>query len=337
MRRARAEISIEGTDVSMDIYPHLLSLTYTDKSDDELDDLQISLEDREAIWQGDWLPKTGDIIAVKIIAENFRSQAREELDCGEFEVDELTLETSFDGGDIVSIKGVPACAKSSLMLERKTRAWSDAPFPAVAGDIAGEAGLDLLYKATEIVFGRVEQRQESDLAFLQRISKEQGLRVCLKKRRLIIYSGQSADELEPLELERASLDYARASFKTSLDGVYTQCAVGYTDAGTSETTKKDFQPELPPTTGKVLTINKRIESPAQAERVAKAELRAKNCKQMTGNLDGMGDTRLLAGTVLKLTGWGRFDSDYVIAQATHSLSRDSGYTTSCQLDKALDY
>ena len=90
------------------------------------------------------------------------------------------------------------------------------------------------------------------------------------------------------------------------------------DADTSETTKKDFQPELPPTTGKTLTINKRIENPAQAERVAKAELRSKNCKEMTGSLDGMGDTRLLAGTVLKLSGWGNFDSDYVIAQATHS-------------------
>ena len=55
MRRATVEISIEGTDVSMDISPHLLSLTYTDKADDELDDFQFTLEDRERIWQGDWL------------------------------------------------------------------------------------------------------------------------------------------------------------------------------------------------------------------------------------------------------------------------------------------
>ncbi len=48
MRRARVEISIEGTDVSMDIAPHLLSLTYTDKADDELDDFQFTLEDRDA-------------------------------------------------------------------------------------------------------------------------------------------------------------------------------------------------------------------------------------------------------------------------------------------------
>ena len=252
-------------------------------------------------------------------------------------MDELTLESSRDGGDVVTIKGVPAAVKSSLMLQKKTRAWGDVPLSTVAADVVGPAGLDLLYKAPEIVFGRVEQRQEADLAFLQRICKEQGLRVALKKKLCVIYSGQAADQLEPLELKRGELAVERAGFKRTLDGVYTQCVVGYTDAASSETTEKSYQPELPPTTGRVLTINKRIEHPAQAERVAIAELRAKNCREMTGSLETMGDTRLRAGTVLRLTGWGNFDTDYMIQQATHNLGRDSGYRTSVELVKALDY
>lgn len=337
MRRATVKISIQGKDVSLDLAPHLLSLTYTDKADDELDDLQLSLEDRERLWQGEWLPKEGDRIAVTIITENFRAPGRAELACGEFEVDELTLESSPEGGDVVSVKAVPACARSSLMLERKTRAWADVALAAVAADIAGAAGLDLLYKAPEIIFGRVAQRQESDLAFLQRVCKEQGLRLCLKSRLCIIYSGQSADALEPLDLPRASPDSARVSFKRTLDGIYTQCVVGYTDADTSDTTEQAFTPDAPPTTGKILTLNERIEDPAQAERVAKAELRAKNCNEMTGSLEGMGDTRLLSGTVLKLSGWGHFDSEYVVQQATHSLDRDGGYRTSVELVKSLEY
>ena len=274
---------------------------------------------------------------MSILAENFRASGTEELDCGEFETDELTLDSRAEGGDVVSIKAVPACAKSSLLLQRKTRAWADAPLSTVAADVVGPAGLDLLYKAPAIVYGRVEQRQEADLAFLQRITKEQGLRVALKSRLCVIYAGQSADALEPLAFRRAELDAADLSLKHSLDGVYTQCVVGYTDAGTSDTTEKSYQPELPPTTGKVLTINKRIEHPAQAERVAKAELRAKNCREMTGRFDGLGDTRLRAGTVLRAEGWGHFDTDYVVQQATHSLSRDGGYRTSAELVKALDY
>lgn len=338
MRRAAVEMRIQGKDVSLDLAPHLLSLSYVDKADDELDDLQFSLEDREGLWQGDWLPAHGDTVSVVIVAQGFRAGSEEEeLDCGDFEVDELTLESSRDGGDVVTIKAVPAAAKSSLMLQRKTRAWADAPLSTVAADVVGPAGLDLLYKAPEIVYGRVEQRQEADLAFLQRICKEQGLRVALKKHLCVIYAGQAADRLEPLELMRGELVADRCSFKRTLDGVYTQCVVGYTDAASSETTQAGYQPELPPTTGKVLTINKRIEHPAQAERVAMAELRAKNCEEMTGSFECMGDTRLRAGTVLRLTGWGNFDTDYMIRQATHSLSRDSGYRTGVELVKALDY
>lgn len=337
MRKAEVQVKIEGKDITKDLTPHLLSLSYTDKADDQLDDLQIRLEDRDRLWQGDWLPKTGDIISAKILALDFHQAGKSELDCGEFEVDELTLETAFDSGDIVSIKAVPACAKSSLMMERKTREWANLPLDRVAADVFTNAGLSLLYKAPEIIFERVEQRQESDLTFMQRITKEQGLRLCLKSRQAIIYSGQRADSLAPLEFERASFPFSGISFKKTLDDVYTQCIVGYTDAANSETTKEDFKPEDSPQTGKTLTINKRIENPAQAERVAKAELRDKNCKEMTASFSGMGDTRLLAGTVIKLSGWGRFDTSYVIEQASHSLSREGGYTTVCSLVKALDY
>ena len=161
--------------------------------------------------------------------------------------------------------------------------------------------------------------------------------MALKKKLCVVYSGQSADRLEPLELRRGELETESLSFRRTLDGIYTQCVVGYTDASSSATTEKSFQPELPPTTGKVLTINKRIEHPAQAERVAKAELRAKNCREMTGSFECMGDTRLRAGAVLRLTGWGGFDTDYMVQQATHSLSRDGGYRTGVELVRALDY
>ena len=153
-----------------------------------------------------------------------------------------------------------------------------------------------------------------------------------------MYAGQTADALAPLPFRRIDVpDLTSVRLRRSLAGVYTQCIVGYTSAMDSETMEKSFLPEQPPTTGKVLTINKRVEHQAQAERLAKAELRAKNCKELTGALDGMGDIRLRAGTVLQLEGWGGFDSKYVVQQATHTVTKDGGYRTSADLVKALDY
>ncbi|WP_459577834.1 phage late control D family protein, partial [Bilophila wadsworthia] len=191
---------------------------------------------------------------------------------------------------------------------------------------------------------RVEQRQESDLEFMQRITKEQGLRLAVKSDRVVVYAGQTADQLEPIAIRRASeadpgegLDFQSFRAKRTTEGIYTQCVVGYTKAADSETIETQYEPNIPPTTGRVLYINKRIENQAQAERMAKAELRDKNRKEQTASLSGMGDTRFRAGTVLDIQGWGRFDSKYVIAQATHTFSADGGYTTSLELEKALDY
>ncbi len=54
-RRTEVRLTFEGVDISTDINKHLLSLTYTDNEEDKTDDLQLSLDDREGIWLGNWL------------------------------------------------------------------------------------------------------------------------------------------------------------------------------------------------------------------------------------------------------------------------------------------
>ena len=93
-------------------------------------------------------------------------------------------------------------------------------------------------------------------------------------------------------------------------------------------------------TGMANVVCKRLGLPTtepDLEEWSKMVVRAKNCKELTGALDGMGDIRLRAGTVLQLEGWGGFDSKYVVQQATHTVTKDGGYRTSADLVKALDY
>ena len=126
MRRAAVDIKIKGKSVTEDLAPYLISLEYTDKSDDELDDLQLVLEDREHLFQGDWMPEPGDKIEAKIYTFSWQSFGDSGcVECGEFEIDEIELEHSFDGGDFITIKAVPAVVKSSLMAQKKTRAWAE--------------------------------------------------------------------------------------------------------------------------------------------------------------------------------------------------------------------
>ena len=54
-RRTAVKLYFKGKDISKDLTKYLLSLSFTDKEEDETDDISISLDDREGKWIKDWL------------------------------------------------------------------------------------------------------------------------------------------------------------------------------------------------------------------------------------------------------------------------------------------
>lgn len=54
-RRTAVKLYFKGTDISKDLSEYLLSLSFTDKEEDETDDISITLDDREGKWIKDWL------------------------------------------------------------------------------------------------------------------------------------------------------------------------------------------------------------------------------------------------------------------------------------------
>ena len=67
-RRTRFQCLFDGTDITSDIAPYLLSVTYIDNDDAEGDDLQLQLQDRELILlvnnRADRGSRTEDMLAV---------------------------------------------------------------------------------------------------------------------------------------------------------------------------------------------------------------------------------------------------------------------------------
>ena len=54
-RRTVVRLTFDGVDISADINRYLQSLSYTDNEQAETDDLQLTLDDREGVWLGNWL------------------------------------------------------------------------------------------------------------------------------------------------------------------------------------------------------------------------------------------------------------------------------------------
>jgi len=67
---------------------------------------------------------------------------------------------------------------------------------------------------------------------------------------------------------------------------------------------------------------------------AKNALRKANKEETVGDLELIGDPRLVAGVTTDFTGFGSFDGKYIISKATHKVT--AGYTVGIEARKCLN-
>ena len=333
-RRASLSVIYEGADISADIADMVKSFSFTDNAHGQADDLEITVHDRDSLWIADWFPDQGAELRANIVCHNFLERGQEvEIPCGTFVIDELDV-TGPPGE--MTIRGVSSTVKSSLRREEKSRSWEEADLETIAGDISGEHGLGLDYEAPGISYDRVDQRKESDLSLLKRLSEDAGLKIKVAERKIIIFDAKEFDAKEAT-ISYSKKDLVSWQMATRAHDVFKACKVQYWDPAGKELYTFVFEPPHAPDVGQVLKINKRVDSEAKAEELARAEIRRRNESQTTGDLEIVGDPRLYAGNNLALDDFGALSGTYFIQQVRHRYSRGSGLETAVQIRRTLEY
>lgn len=234
-RRSKLLMWFDGVNISDDIAPYFLTATYTDNDDGVSDDLQVTLQDRDKIWMKSWLNEmvnaaAGDALKIraKIWINYWNGYDVEEfLDCGEFELDSVSLSGP---PNTVTIKACSLPFTSQIRQTKKSKAWENYSLSAILAEIAGANGMGYFFDTpNDPFYDRVEQSKTSDITFLQRLCTNAGLNIKATKGKLVIYD-QSDYEQRPIVIEA---DYRDTSFtkwkldtKTA-DTKYASCRVSY--------------------------------------------------------------------------------------------------------------
>lgn len=342
-RRVLLEVSIGGHDATAYLEPYLTSFEFTDQAAGKSDEISLELHDRDGKWINEgWLPTKGTAIAASLLCLNWWGPGQLlALNCGRFTADEVSCSGP---PDKVSIKGVSASLSGPLRETAHTRAWEGFSLRGVAGDVAGRNGLALYYDAEEHPFERQDQRNESDLAFLQRLAEERGVNLKVRDDRLILFSAQEADaRAAPLTFARSGEGYGTVSeweFQSKSEGAaYTACTVEYHDPATGELLTYTYNPsgaELSgENTAKVFPLDRRVESEADAMALARNKLRSVNKSEVTGSFTVLGNPGLVAGMTVDMAGFGQFSGKYFVEKTTHSLG--GKYTTKAEIRLVLEY
>jgi len=335
-RQAVLSLLYEGKDISANIAPFVLSFSYTDEAHGKADDLQVTLEDREHLWKGDWYPDKGAKLVASIRCLDWDKPGSSPLvmRCGTFTVDEVELSGA---PDTVSIKAVSAAVTTSLRQTKKTKAWENASLKQVAQDMADQNGLTLRYDGPDFPFQRMDQRETSDLGFIKRMAEQRGMNLKVAEDSIILMSGKAGDARSPAKtLTRGESAIKSFRFKEKTEGVYG----GGGQVNFANPVTKDTSSYVKGGSGRggdTHRVNRRLDPLDDGVVLAEAEARGKNKQEFEGSLTLLGDPDLRAAMNVGVAGFGRFDGTYAIETATHAYDRSSGYTTDLKLRKTLGY
>ncbi|MEK4351341.1 late control protein [Paenibacillus sp. FSL R5-0475] len=336
-RRAVLVLSYNGKDVTKDIAEALTDFQFNDAAPGTLDNLSITLEDRERNWQGPWSPTEGDRIKGEIRTINWDGPGEiKKLPLGSFEVDSF----DFNGPpDTVAIKAISLPVRSDIRQEKRSKSWEKVTLKTVAGEISKRAGMNLIYEAIDNPsFDRLEQSQLSDLAFLLETATKESIAIKVSNGSLVLFDESVYEKKSAIATITRGEDNVKGygfSWGTAYTA-YRACEVSYTDSKSKKTVKVTYTPPGAPKSGPILKINEQADSQAAALKLGRKRLREKNKEAGRGTLNLMGDIRMAAGLTINIKGWGRFDGKYIIVSANHAIG-GSGFTTDLEIRKVLGW
>ena len=221
----------------------------------------------------------------------------------------------------------------------KSRSWEQVTLSKIASDVATGGGMLLFYDTSEDpLIERAEQSEESDLKFLHRLCRDQGLALKVNDRKIIIFDIEKYEAASAVEtIDRTSALLKRFSVRTTLNEVYSKCEVKYKNGRKGELISGSYSSggvlsSVFGTGGKTLKINKKVATVGEAERLARKELKAANRAETKMQMTLVGDMNLRAGATILLEGFEVFDGKYLIEKATHSVGT-GGYETTVEMSK----
>jgi hypothetical protein len=309
-------ISADGEDVTARLADYLVSLSVTDQSGLEPDELALAIADPLARIA---LPRLGAKLAVALGYAHTGT-----VPMGEYLVDSVELSAPPRQIDIRA----RSAELAGGLKDRKSRAFEGQTIGAVVGTIAGEHGLTAAVGGTlaSTPLARVDQTNESDISFLTRLGQHHDALVTVKAGRLVMTPrGQGAavsgaalasQTLRPVDVTSWRLTLSAADKAKTVKAKWH-------DRETAQTAWVEAPGDGDGEDGCVYRLRPTFPDQASAQAAAEAKARALQRGETTLAITLPGSPSYGAETPLTLSGFcEELDGRWIATQVVHRL--DSG-------------
>lgn len=222
-RNIRVVVIFNKVDISDEIAHSISSLNYTDNSKNAIDDLELELENLDYRWLKEWYPDENAQLLVGIHEE--KENETNFLDLGTFYVDEPTFENNR-----LNLKCLALPLDQNIRDQKNSVAWERITLKELVTQIASKHEMNAEIYADDEFFERLDQNQETDLAFINRVVKETGLNMKVSDDKIIIFDDEEMEKNDTIEIFNINDERIRSfSLKKKNKEIYDNVEVSYYD------------------------------------------------------------------------------------------------------------
>lgn len=345
VRKSQIKLFYENMDITREVVRDILSLNTTDNLG-SVDDISISIADKDRKWMNKWQPQKGDAIKIELSGENWDEVGDlKKINLGPFSVDRLSHSGT---PQIVSISGVSYGLSGSIKENIKNKVWENIDLKTIAMEVCKGAGIELFMDSDYIPkYSRIEQNEETDLSLLKRLCDKDSLVLKCEVGKIIIFDERKYEGNKSiLEIKHSnSLSY---NIETNDLETYDSCEVSYFDPKLKKSITGVFVAPVragyKKSTKKVLRVKdgeglkgKTVEQiKEELKRRAQNKLREANKNGVNVSINNLkGNFDLWSGGIVTLSDFGAYSGRYLVT----SIARSTGdnFSMSINLQRELGY
>lgn len=323
-RHTKVLIEFKKKKFTKKIDTYLESFTYTDNASGESDSIDITVSNRNKVWNTKWLPEKGDVITAKIMQKYWRNLGKKTLTlmCGTFYIDDIT----YSGRPLTCNMGAISCpVYDKFNTEEVTKTWENTSIQQIANEIAKAAGLTVYYDADTITITSVEQSNQTNCSFLTSLCSDFGLAMKIYSSKIIILDEEKLEEKKAV-CAISETGAMKWTYNETMDGTYTGAKFTYTNPDDDTTMEVNIGGG-----SRIKNISVSANNSMEAQLKGIAVLNNENKKAITASITIPADNRIYAGTNVNLKGFGELNGKYFVEKVKHSVG--SGYTMTLTLRK----
>jgi phage protein D len=325
------KLAYNGRDITADLTPYLMRVSYTDRLTGEADSVDVELAESDAVksrWLADWYPDKGMELVL-----DYGYAGRPLVSAGSFDVDEIEIASP---PLAIRIRAL-ATGVSRAVRTRIGKKYELTTLAKIVDGVAKRIGAKRKGEIASIQIDRATQYQETDWGFLVRLCREYGYAVKLtdnNKTLAVMKLGEDAAPVRALTLA----DLTRYTYRDRITEVPSRTELRHHDQGTGQLVVYGVKNgEVVPVETKAAADTRkrhvRAKTPEQAKALASAEQARHEIDKTSLELQLPGDPLLVAGATVDIAGLARIDGRYLITEARHDIDRASGYITTLSLKR----